>query len=57
MEYGFFDGEFVALDEPKVQLEDRGYQFGDGIYEATRIYNGKLLHWSAILSAAVTQAA
>lgn len=42
MEYGFFDGEFVALDEPKVQLEDRGYQFGDGIYEVTRIYNGKL---------------
>ena len=41
MDYGFFDGEFISLDEPKVQLEDRGYQFGDGIYEVTRIYNGK----------------
>ena len=41
MDYGFFDGAFISLDEPKVQLEDRGYQFGDGIYEVTRIYNGK----------------
>ncbi len=41
MEYGFFNGEFITLDTAKVQLEDRGYQFGDGIYEATRVYNGK----------------
>ncbi len=39
-ELGFFDGEFIDMNEPRVQLEDRGYQFGDGIYEATRVYNG-----------------
>lgn len=41
MTYGFFNGEFISLDTAAVNLEDRGYQFGDGIYEVTRIYNGK----------------
>lgn len=41
MELGFFDGEFIDLKERRVLLEDRGYQFGDGIYEATHVYNGK----------------
>ena len=41
MDLGFFDGEFISLNERRVELEDRGYQFGDGIYEATHIYNGK----------------
>jgi D-alanine transaminase len=28
--------------EPIVDIEDRGYQFGDGVYEVVAIYNGKL---------------
>jgi D-alanine transaminase len=40
-ELGFFDGQFIELNQTAIALEDRGYQFGDGIYEATRIYNGK----------------
>jgi len=28
--------------EPIVDIEDRGYQFGDGVYEVIAIYNGKL---------------
>ena len=32
MELAFFDGTFIRPDERKVLLEDRGYQFGDGIY-------------------------
>lgn len=39
-ELSFFDGEFINTNEKKVSLEDRGYQFGDGIYEAVRVYNG-----------------
>ena len=39
MELAFFDGTFIRPDERKVLLEDRGYQFGDGIYEVTRVYN------------------
>lgn len=38
---GFFDGVLLPLEEAAVHLEDRGYQFGDGIYEATMVYNGK----------------
>ncbi len=41
MEYGFFNGQFIPLESASVNLEDRGYQFGDGIYEVTRVYNGK----------------
>ncbi|MCR5439306.1 MAG: D-amino-acid transaminase [Selenomonas sp.] len=41
MDYGFFNGQFISLDSASVNLEDRGYQFGDGIYEVTRVYNGK----------------
>lgn len=38
---GFFDGAVLPLEDVAVRLEDRGYQFGDGIYEATMVYNGK----------------
>ena len=41
-ELAYFDGEFITLDQPKVRIEDRGYEFGDGIYEASRVYNGKV---------------
>ncbi len=29
----FINGAFVPLGEAKVSIEDRGFQFGDGIYE------------------------
>ncbi|EGO61832.1 D-amino acid aminotransferase [Acetonema longum DSM 6540] len=32
----------VSLDEPIISMEDRGYQFGDGVYEVTKVYNGRL---------------
>lgn len=38
---GFFDGEFIEINDRMVSIEDRGYQFGDGIYEATHVYNKK----------------
>jgi D-alanine transaminase len=34
----FYDGRFVRGDEPVVRLEDRGYQFGDGVYEAWMVF-------------------
>lgn len=36
----YLNGEFLPYEEAKVPVEDRGYQFGDGIYEVIRIYNG-----------------
>jgi len=34
------DGRFVRLGEPAVGLEDRGYQFGDGVYEMVKVVDG-----------------
>lgn len=38
-----FNGRIVNMKEeqPMVALEERGLQFGDGIYEVFRLYNGK----------------
>jgi D-alanine transaminase len=38
---GLIDGEIIDLNENIVPMEDRGYQFGDGVYEVTRVYNGR----------------
>ena len=40
-ELGLYDTQFINLDQEVVNIEDRGYQFGDGIYEAVHVYNGK----------------
>lgn len=31
---------FIERDKAAVDIEDRGYQFGDGVYEVIRVYNG-----------------
>ena len=38
---GLVDGILTGLNEMVTQMEDRGYQFGDGVYEVTRVYNGR----------------
>ena len=38
---GLIDGKIIGLREKVIEIEDRGYQFGDGVYEVTRIYNGR----------------
>ena len=35
-----WNDRIVDESEVKIDLEDRGYQFGDGIYEVIRIYDG-----------------
>jgi len=40
---GMYDGKIVELDQPAVRLEDRGYQYGDGIYDAWAMFNGRHL--------------
>jgi D-alanine transaminase len=37
----FINGAFVPLAEAKVSIEDRGFQFGDGVYEVIRTYTGR----------------
>lgn len=36
----YFNDRFIGLDEPVLSIEERGLQFGDGIYEMLRIYEG-----------------
>lgn len=36
-----WNSEIVDRSEVKIDPEDRGYQFGDGIYEVIRSYNGR----------------
>ncbi len=45
MSYIVFNGELSKRDTITVDIEDRGYQFGDGIYEVVRVYNGRLFTW------------
>ncbi|WHX39666.1 D-amino-acid transaminase [Mesobacillus sp. AQ2] len=42
MEYVIVDDKVLDRTEAKVDIEDRGYQFGDGVYEVIRVYNGKM---------------
>jgi D-alanine transaminase len=39
------NGEFVPLREAKVSVLDRGFIFGDGIYEVVPVYGGKLFRF------------
>jgi len=41
-EIAFLNGQYLPIDEAKVSINDRGYQFGDGVYEVIRSYNGRL---------------
>ncbi|HBM3451144.1 TPA: aminotransferase class IV, partial [Listeria innocua] len=36
----------VERNDATVDVEDRGYQFGDGVYEVVRLYNGKFFTYN-----------
>lgn len=42
MAFALLNGQIINRSEAKVDIEDRGYQFGDGVYEVIRVYNGKM---------------
>jgi D-alanine transaminase len=37
----YVNGRYVRQPEAAVNIEDRGYQFGDGIYEVVHLYGGR----------------
>ncbi|MGM0219340.1 D-amino-acid transaminase [Enterococcus sp. AZ126] len=37
-----WNDQIVKREEVKIDIEDRGYQYGDGLYEVVRVYNGRL---------------
>ncbi len=38
----YVNGRYLPHDQAEVHIDDRGYQFGDGIYEVVSVINGKL---------------
>ena len=40
-EFAFVNGRFMPLDEAVVPIEDRGFQFADGVYEVVATYGGE----------------
>lgn len=49
-EIAFVNGRFLPLADATVSVEDRGFQFGDGIYEVIRTYGGRPFELEAHLS-------
>ena len=45
-ELTYFNGEIVESGAKVVSLDDRGYCFGDGVYEVVRVYNGRAFAFS-----------
>jgi len=39
----YVNGRYVAQRDACVNIEDRGYQFGDGIYEVVHLYEGRFV--------------
>ena len=41
--HAYVNGRFVAHAQAMVHIEDRGYQFADGVYEVIPVYHGALV--------------
>jgi D-alanine transaminase len=39
----YVNGRYLPLAQAKVHVEDRGYQFGDGVYEVCEVRDGRLI--------------
>ena len=46
----FLNGEYAALRDAKVSVLDRGFIFGDGIYEVVPVYGGRLFRFDEHLA-------
>jgi len=43
----YLNGEFVPHERAVVSVDDRGFIFGDGIYEGLRAVDGRIFEWQA----------
>lgn len=41
----YVNGRLVPLADATIHIEDRGFQFADGVYEVAATLNGRLLDW------------
>ena len=47
MNFVYLNGDFVPSDRALIRADDRGFIFGDGIYEGVRAIEGHLFEWDA----------
>lgn len=43
----YWNGKFLPKDEVRVSPDDRGFLFGDGVYEVVRVYGGRFFEMAA----------
>jgi D-alanine transaminase len=41
MSIAFYKDQFIPVNQAVIPIDERGHQFGDGVYEVIRVYNGK----------------
>ena len=46
----YLNGDYVAPDKAKISVFDRGFMFGDGVYEVIPVYSGKMLRGKSHLA-------
>ena len=46
----YLNGEYIPKEKAFVSVDDRGFLFGDGIYEVTAVYSGKMFRWDRHLA-------
>jgi branched-subunit amino acid aminotransferase/4-amino-4-deoxychorismate lyase len=53
--YAYVNGRFVPHGEAMVHVEDRGFQFADGVYEVVTIIGGTWTGWPARWASCVSR--
>jgi len=46
----YLNGEYIPKEKAFISVDDRGFLFGDGIYEVTAVYRGKMFRWDRHLA-------
>jgi len=43
----YLNGAYIPKERATISVEDRGFIFGDGIYEVVRVIDGRIFEWGA----------
>jgi len=46
----YLNGDFMPIDEARIPVLDRGFIFGDGVYEVVPVYGGRPFRWARHLA-------
>ena len=48
--FSYVNGLYIDYKDAKVHIEDRGYQFADGVYEVFAVINKKIVDYDGHLN-------